>query len=150
MFGRVPSSLWTAIGRVELKGDICTFEMDIESQDGSGDNLVITGEYDIKKDSLQAVYETGGKETVVFEYAATGDGYASQFYFTESDNPFLIKQAFDEKSLYAGMFSTSNKPESVYRQNIKLEEGFGTNDELMVVIESNKGYTIIQGERYDY
>jgi len=137
-------------GKVEQKGDICIFEMEVESKENPGEILTITGEYDAKKDSLQAIYHTNGKETIIFEFIASGDGYVSQFYSTDNEGNALIKQAFNEKSLYAGMISDSGKPESIYKQAINIGEDFVKNDTLMVVLQDGQGYSIIEGKKFEY
>jgi len=138
-------------GRAELKGEICTFDMELAASDGSQEKMIITGEYDTKKDSLKASFTTGDKETVLFEYAASGDGYVSQLFYTGDDGkPSLIRNAFDEKNLYAGMTSENAKPDNIYQQNIELGESFIQSDKIRVVMNNGKGYALIDGIKHEY
>jgi len=136
-------------GRAELKGEICTFDMELAASDGSQEKMIITGEYDTKKDSLKASFTTGGKETALFEYAASGNGYVSQLFFTGDDGKTsLIRNAFDEKNLYAGMIPEDAKPDSIYQMSFEVGESFVKSDKIMVVIENGKGYALIDGKKH--
>jgi hypothetical protein len=139
-------------GRAELKGEICTFSMELAASDDSQNIMIVTGEYDTKKDSLRATFTTGGKETVSFEYAASGKGYVSQLFYLQDDGitTSLIKNAFDEKILYAGMTLEKAKPDSIYQKNVEIGEGFVQSEEIMVVLEKGKGHALIDGKKYKY
>ncbi|MBS4201219.1 hypothetical protein KHA93_16395 [Bacillus sp. FJAT-49732] len=137
-------------GHVEMKGDICTFNMEMNVPDESIQNMTISGEYDTKTESLQASFSVDGKEIKVFEYVPSGSGYVSQIITKENEETYLIKQVFNENTLYIGMVTGSGKEESIYKQNIEFNKNFVKNDSMMVVIENGKGYTIIDNEKYEY
>ncbi|MBS4196396.1 hypothetical protein [Lederbergia citri] len=137
-------------GHVELKGDICTFNLEMKSEEEEIQNMIISGEYDTKTESLQASFSVDGKETMVFEYVPSGSGYASQVFNKENEETTLIKQVFNENALYIGVFKDSSKQDSIYKQNVEFSEDFVKNDFLMIAIENGKGYTIIENEKYEY
>lgn len=161
MIGTLPSkgkNLWEGnlfmlfegTGIVEMKGDISTFTMEIEAAENANDKMTINGEYDSNKDSLQAIFTVDGKETVIFEFAASGNGYASQIYSKNEDSFSLIKNAFDENRLYSGLITEGGKPESIYQKKVDNWEQFVKNDTLMIVLDKGKGYSIIDGEKYEH
>lgn len=145
--------LYNGTGRVETKGDISTFKMDIHSEDDASDNMKIEGEYDIKTDSFKTVFYPQDGGTLIFEYTASGDGYVSQMYSQEADgSSTLIRNAFDESKLYSGLIEGNAAPGSIYQKPVKDNDwvDFVKSDSMMVVIENGKGYTIIEGTKYEY
>ncbi|WHY86926.1 hypothetical protein QNH39_03365 [Neobacillus novalis] len=137
-------------GHVELKGDICMFDLEMKSEDETIQSMNISGEYDTKTESLKASFSVNGKETKVFEFVPSGDGYVSQLFTMENGETTLIKQVFNENTLYMGVFKDSSKQESIYKQNVEFSENFVKNNFMMIVIENGKGYTIIENKKYEY
>lgn len=140
-------ALFKGTGRIEQKGDISTFKLEVVSKNDPKDKQVITGEYDAKNDSLKALFATNGKETAVFEYTASGKGYVSQLYVEENGKGIVHKSAFDEKNLYAGMLAGNGKPSSIYKKDVEAGESFVKSDEAMVAIQNGKGYAVFGGKK---
>lgn len=141
------AAMFDGTGRIEQQGDISTFNMEVESKEEPKVKQTITGEYDSKKDSLKATFTTGGRETAIFEYAASGQGYVSQLYLEENSQTSVYKSSFDHQNLYAGLFVDSGKPSSIFQEEIKFGESFVKNDGVMVVIEENQAFVIVDGEK---
>ncbi len=140
--------MFEGTGRVEVKGDIASFRMEINSQNDTG-KMLVSGEYDIKSDSMRAVFTMEDGSETIFEYSASGDGYVSQLY-TEDGNDSIIKNAFDERRLLASVSEVNGKPGSIYQKNTSDWESFTVSENLMIYLEENNGYAIIDGEKYEY
>lgn len=137
-------------GKVEVNGNISTFELQVKSEDDPSQNMVITGEYDLKADSLTALFSVNDGSKMLFEYAAVGDGYISQWYSDTDGEHTIVRSAFDLERMYGGMITTNGIPESIYQQQITGWEEFVESDTLMVVIDHGEGYIILDGNKYEY
>ncbi len=142
--------LYNGTGRVEAKGDINTFSMNITNDDSEMGSMTIEGEYDAKTDSMQAVFKMGDGTQMVFEYVASDDGYVSQLYTEGEEENTLIKNAVNNTKLYAGLIDESSKPDSIYKKKVTDWESFVANDTLMIVIDNGKGYSILDGEKFEH
>src|SRR5690606_18612300 len=87
-------------GHVELNGDICTFSLELKSEEESIQSMSISGEYDLKTESLQASFLTDGERTMDFEFVPSGNGYVSQVFQKEGEEKTLVKHVFNENTLY--------------------------------------------------
>lgn len=141
--------MYNGTGRVEVKGDISTFSMEINNDD-TGEIMNIEGKYDIATDSFQANFTMEDGEEMFFEFTASDDGYVSQIYSEGVDGSTVIKNAVNNTKLYAGLIESGSRPASIYQKKVTDWEGFVKNDTLMVVLDNGKGYTILDGEKYEH
>lgn len=142
--------LMDGTGRVEVSGNVSSFSMEVIATDNPDNSMTIVGEYDYKKDTLKAVFEVADGSQMIFEYTAVGDGYVSQLYTESTDGNTLIRSAFNSQKLYAGILEVRGLPESIYGKNITDWEAYVQSDDLMVILDNGKGYTILEGEKFDF
>lgn len=83
------------------------------------------------------------------EYAAVGDGYISQWYTDQDGEHTIVRSAFDSERIYGGIITTNRMPESIYKQQIADWEGFVENDDLMIVLDQDESYLILDGHKYE-
>ena len=133
---------------IDKDGDIYT----ITYQDEEGNTTTQTCEFDAKTDSMRSVASDGSKDTLVFEYVNTGDGYASQYtvYSEENGEYSLITSYFNDTDFVGfGIQTVKGEPDSIFK-NTGLGADFIKNDESYFMLEGDEMTIFMDGETNTY
>ena len=113
-----------------------------------------TCEYDASSDSIRSVMSEDGNslESLVFEYARSGDGYVSQYatYEEEKGGYSLIKMYFNaDGDMTLGVDSQSGLPDSIYKKS-GLGSDFAKNDSFYLMLDGDSLTVLSNGETKTY
>jgi len=145
----------TMIGMDKAAANFLGFEV---KQNGSvytityeenGEKMTQTCDYDVKTDSMRCTITTGDKETIYFEYARVGSGYASQYTTREGDGYSLNRVFCDDNSIGIGMQTVTSPPQSIFKDN-KVKLGFVENDASYFILEGDTLIIFKDGEKKVY
>ena len=133
---------------VDKDGDVYT----VTYEDEEGNKITQTCEFDAKTDSMRSVVSDGSKDSIVFEYVNTGDGYASQYtLYNEEDGQYtLITSFFNETDFVGfGMQTVKGEPDSIFGDT-GLGPDFIKNDEAYYMLEGDEMTIFMDGETKTY
>jgi len=133
---------------VDRSGDVYT----ITYTDPEGNTITQTCEYDAKADSMRSVISDGGKDSLIFEYVYTGDGYASQYtvYSEDSGEYSHMKSYFNDTDFIGfGTQTVSGAPDSIFKKS-GLTSDFVKSDESYFILEGDVMTIFMDGETKTY
>ena len=134
---------------IEQRGDLYTI-----TYTTSNSNVTQTCEYNAATNSLQSVLSETGKslDSLVFEYAGSGNGYVSQYvmYEEESKDYTLYKMYFNQDGdMTIGIETVSAKPASIFKKS-GLAADFAQNDSACFKLEGGKLTVFDDGKTKTY
>jgi hypothetical protein len=142
--------MFSGSGRIQQKGATSDFTLDVSDLANPDNNMQVTGKYDSDKESLRAEFKLNNNASHIFEFSASGGGYASQLYSVADGEVTLIKNAFNGDALYSGIVPTSGEPDSIYQKKVEIGEGFVKNDGVMLAADNGAGYVVLEGRKVEF
>lgn len=132
---------------IDRAGDTFT----ITYTDNEGKKTVQTCSYDAATDSMQSsITDDTGKETMFFEYARTGKGYAAQYYAVSDDGTQVYTAFFNDTDMAAfGIKATEEKPASIYK-NGSVTVDFVKGADTFIMLDGDKLTVHDDGEDKTY
>lgn len=146
--GMALSMLGIANVAVDKSGDTYS----VAYKDDQGRTVALTCEYDPASDSMRSISTRDGQELLLFEYARSGDGYASQYYVwdEESKDYSWITGFFNETDIAAfGVSTVAQKQASIFKGK-GLTKDFVINKDGYFILEGDKLTVLENGQAKTY